>query len=164
MNKKCKIILVIYCISILSFVWMDATHTIKDGNMNYSPESFSIFNMEPLSWLIPIFGLAMLMLPLYWRVCECKNVWKWSIFPCKDSYISHIIGLIFTLLNLLITIPAIILTIGIGIVTTTVWYTEANFILMLFMYVFFGIIGFIINLCYGLFLPQNYICFYRKKM
>ena len=34
-------ILIVYAITIFSFIWMDCTHTIREGNQNYSPEAFS---------------------------------------------------------------------------------------------------------------------------
>lgn len=149
-------IIVLFAIAILSFIWMDCTHTIRDGNHNYSPESFSFSYSHPLLWFIPIISLGMFFLPLYWRTAYAThdNAYKYSIFPCGESLFSNILGAILSCYVIFVALCAVGATIVVGLSRT--WYMEEDLGLMLFAYIFFGIIAFVTNLSYGMFSPKNY--------
>lgn len=149
-------IIAIFVSAILSFIWMDCTHTIREGNYNYSPESFSLSYSHPLLWFIPIISLGIILLPLYWRITYAtnNNSCKYSIFPCGKSMSSRILGGILSFFGVFMALFAVGMTIVVG--HTRTWYMEEDLGLMLFAYIFFGIIAFIINLFYGMFSSKIY--------
>lgn len=149
-------IIVIFASAILSFIWMDCTHTIRDGNYNYSPESFSLSYSHPLLWFIPIISLGMILLPLYWRSAYTthNNSYKYSIFPCGKSMHSRILGGILSFYSIFMVLCSVGTTIVVGF--SRAWYMEEDLGLMLFSYIFVGLIAFIINLSFGLFSPKVY--------
>lgn len=149
-------IIALFATAILSFIWMDCTHTIRDGNHNYSPESFSLSFSHPLLWLIPIISLGMIFLPFYWRTTYAtqSSACKYSIFPCGKSMFSKILGGILSFIVIFIVLCAVEATIVVGLSRT--WYMEEDLGLMLFAYIFFGIFAFVINLSYGMFSPKIY--------
>lgn len=150
------IVVIIYAIIVLSFIWMDCTHTIRPGNCNYSPESFSLLYSHPISWLIVSLSLGMFLLPWYWRLGYAKedNSCRWNLFPCSKGNISKVLGIFFSIAITFVTLCAIILTVWIG--CSIKWYMEEDLDFGLFFYIFFGIIFTIVNLCFGLFSPKKY--------
>lgn len=150
-------ILIVYAITIFSFIWMDCTHTIREGNHNYSPEAFSLAYASPLTWLFPIIGIGMLLLPWYWRVSYAKkdNSCAYSFYPCSNGNFRKSVGLLFSIVTILISLCAVVITICIGFASDT-WYMEEDLGLCLIFYVLAGIYAAITNLCFGLFFPKNY--------
>ena len=156
MNWKRSVIVGMYVLVVLSFVWMDATHIVREGNSNYSPEPFSLWNTEPWAWAFPLLGVAMLLLPWFWRMGAKTGVWGWSLFPCKHTNISRFIGFFLSLINLIVSFSVISLTIMCGILSTGGWYKSEDWWVMLAMYGFCGFIAAVVNLCYGLFSVKKY--------
>lgn len=159
MNKKVgkTIIITLYSLCMLSYIWLDCTHTIRGTNVNYSPESFSLAYAEPLTWLCPLYGLGMLLLPWYWRLgfstpgqsCVC------SIYPCRKHIFSRAIAAIFSLLNAFVSFFAVVLTLC-CLFLLGKWYEPEDIGLALMMYIFGGFIAMMLNLGYGLFLPRKW--------
>lgn len=150
-------ILIVYAITIFSFIWMDCTHTIREGNQNYSPEAFSQTYASPLTWLFPIIGIGMLLIPWYWRLGYAKkdNSFAYSLYPCSNGKLRKFIGLLFSIVTTMISLCAVVITVCIGF-GSGLWYMEEDLGLCLACYVLTGIYAIITNLCLGLFFPKNY--------
>lgn len=149
-------IVLLYVVTVFSFIWMDCTHTIREGNQNYSPESFSLSYSHPILWIIPILGIGMLLLPWFWRVGydSPDNSFAFGIFPGGKSLFGKFIRIILTLVFSIVTFCAIYFTIWVSFSCS--WYMQEDLGIMLLLYGFFGLIAFIINLYYGLFSRKLY--------
>lgn len=158
MNRKTItiIILAIYVITILSFIWMTGTHAIIEGNRNYSPVIFSLGNVKFAYCLFPIFGLAMILYPWFWRFNygNSDNSCKFNLFPCRNNKAIRWTGMIFSLGYTVVAVCAVALTLIAS--ATSTWYTEEDLGLMLGCYAFFGFLAFVFNICLGVFSPKNY--------
>ena len=158
MRKKFAIItvLTVYALTIFSYIWMDGSHTILERHINYSPTSFSLSNSSPLTWLIPIIGIGMLMLPWFWRVgfATKRNSYKFSIFPCSYGNNGKVSGILLSAGVTFVLLCAIIFTIDVGFANLK--YSKEDLWLCWFCYITAGIFAAIINVCCGLFSPKNY--------
>lgn len=158
MKKKIgrAIIITLYSLCTLSYIWSDCTHTIRGTNVNYSPESFTLLYADPTTWLCPLYGLGMLLLPWYWKLGFSTSGQSsvCSLYPCSKHIFSRAIAVIFSLLNAFVSFFAVLLTLC--LLLPNVWYDCDFYQIALSMYVFWGFTAMILNLCYGLFLPHRW--------
>lgn len=158
MNRRIAvlIIVVIYAITVFSFIWMTGSHAIINGNSNYSPVAFSFGNVKLAYCLIPILGLAMILYPWLWRFRygNSDNSCRFNIFPCRYNKATCWIGIIFSFGYTFVAVCAITLTLYSSVYAS--WYMEEDLGLMLFCYAFFGFLALVINIILGVFSLKNY--------
>ncbi len=162
-NKRNIIIIVLYIITVLLFIINIGTHEIKEGNMNFSPCSFSLANIDLYLCILVVFSYAMYFLPFYWRFRSSNLDWKWTIYPCGKSKWSRVLATVFSLWHLLITSLFYLYSIAFSTFFLGRWYVEEDLGLVFSIHAFCCIGCLIVNVCFGLLRPSKYkkVCYNR---
>lgn len=159
MNKKKigkYVIVLLYCLILSLYIWMQGTHAPKAGCVNMPPADFSFSNINLVQTIIVALTYFQLFISwIYYVKKEKKSkIDYFSLFPMGKRRLTNFIAILLSALNVFSTSFSYILLCAYCILAKWRNIQEETFMLIAFIgaIIFWSITNFI----YGLFKPQYY--------
>lgn len=151
-----NIIILLYILILSLYIWMQGTHSLKNGCINMPPATFSFSNINPIQTIIIALTYFQLFISwIYYVEKEKKSkIDYFSLFPIGKGRLSKATAILLSTLNIFSTSLSYIFLCAYCLLTKWRILEDEYFMLTAFI----GAIIFwsIANFAYGLFNPKVY--------